>query len=673
MSAGGTLALVVGAFLAYLAAPGTPDSAFSGPPLSLASLWLFIGCLVMFALIGLLPPARRVSIAWAVALVALAALKVGVSRGVTPEGWRGVYAMVDDPRIDPVPFIEGFTTAGSRVDRRLDFEGVQFNLGFYNDMPRYGQVLSPTPREVGNPFEVQWTSFFRLDAPGSLGFTLRCRGLLVVEVDGEPITTDPCPNGSLTFHPLRAGEHVLSAHYTKPRDVTPLASVVPETAARLTAAPLWPKIARREGIQVALCTLVSAIACGLIVVAIGMAYRPWTIPLAAAIRRQYAPLAALGIFAWMLVAAVQNALPFRQVTTFLWSGDDAFAYESFSRDIALHGLLNANGAAIGHGDPFYFYPFYPYALAGAHRLLGDDISAAVLFNGICVSSMIILAWVLVLRRLPGWAAVVGLGLIASFCLHYYEDYTVRPFTDAFYLPLVFLAIWASVVALRRWTWWAWGAVGCLAALAAATRPSFMTYPGIFAMFVLLGWRARDVWARVKASTWLVLGFGVAVSPFTLRNWIVAHKFVLLVWSWIQIPYFLEPPDEPHKAHQVAGLIEALQQAAQIVAANPTAAFVIELRKLGFTIGWLTLGPAGQPPHPEFVVVTGLFVLALLLRRVPGILAFVLLAFAASHVAALVLAAPWTAGFKTILPLQVACLLGATLLLARVKDDVSARV
>jgi hypothetical protein len=63
----------------------------------------------------------------------------------------------------------------------------------------------------------------------------------------------------------------------------------------------------------------------------------------------------------------------------------------------------------------------------------------------------------------------------------------------------------------------------------------------------------------------------------------------------------------------------------------------------------------------------LFLEALLLARIPRALAFVLCAFAVSHTAAMILAAPWTYVYKPILSLHLTFLFGAAFL-ARWKQD-----
>jgi hypothetical protein len=236
---------------------------------------------------------------------------------------------------------------------------------------------------------------------------------------------------------------------------------------------------------------------------------------------------------------------------------------------------------------------------------------------------------------------IGLAVFGWFCWKYYWPFVPSAYTDHLFALLVFVTILATVRAVTSWSWSAWFVAGLTAAAGAATRPSLMTYPIVLAAFIVLGWTEKQRWLRIRAALVMAAGFLTGVAPFTIRNYIVSGTPVLLVNSWIQIPYFLYDPNEPNKATQVFGLWDALQQAATLFAARPAQVIAIELRKLGFTLGWLKLGPSGEPATFEFVTLFLLFLEALLLARIPRVLAFVLCAFAVSHTTAMILAAPWT--------------------------------
>jgi hypothetical protein len=65
-----------------------------------------------------------------------------------------------------------------------------------------------------------------------------------------------------------------------------------------------------------------------------------------------------------------------------------------------------------------------------------------------------------------------------------------------------------------------------------------------------------------------------------------------------------------------------------------------------------------------VVATLMGIIALLRRQVPSPLALVGAAFAISHVGAMLTAAPWTYGYKSILPFQALTLFWAPFVLLR---------
>ena len=73
-------------------------------------------------------------------------------------------------------------------------------------------------------------------------------------------------------------------------------------------------------------------------------------------------------------------------------------------------------------------------------------------------------------------------------------------------------------------------------------------------------------------------------------------------------------------------------------------------------------PGGSVLHPELLVLTALFCAVLLVRRLPSDVRLVVATFAVSHLIAMVMAAPWTYGYKTILPLHAVFLFSAVYLL-----------
>jgi hypothetical protein len=165
-----------------------------------------------------------------------------------------------------------------------------------------------------------------------------------------------------------------------------------------------------------------------------------------------------------------------------------------------------------------------------------------------------------------------------------------------------------------------------------------------------------------ASTWLLSGVFLGVLPFTLRNLIASGRFVVLVNSWIQIPYFLIPPEVAEKPIGVPSAVEAIRMASGIFARDPTGTLWVEIRKVLFTFGLTTFGPRGETATNALAVLPPLFAVSVWYGCIPTSLAIALVTFVVSHVLAMVLAAPWTFHLKSILPLHASFLFGAAYML-----------
>jgi hypothetical protein len=155
---------------------------------------------------------------------------------------------------------------------------------------------------------------------------------------------------------------------------------------------------------------------------------------------------------------------------------------------------------------------------------------------------------------------------------------------------------------------------------------------------------------------IIAGFAIGVLPFTVRNYVVSGRPVMLVESWLQIPYFLYPPGQPNPIGVLAAkppsLTQSLGLALQRARSDPAGVALLELRKAGFTFGFSSFRALGTSMRPEFIFITLLVLLALWRRRVEPPWPPILLAFCLSHVGAMMIAAPWTYPYKSLVPLHV---------------------
>jgi len=230
---------------------------------------------------------------------------------------------------------------------------------------------------------------------------------------------------------------------------------------------------------------------------------------------------------------------------------------------------------------------------------------------------------------------------------------------------VFATIAVTVAAVEQRSGRLMWIAGVLTALGAATRPSFLFFAPAFVVTLMLDRHAGTIARRIREIAIFSTGFGCGVAPFTIRNWLVAHRFVLLVSSFVMLPYFLHVSNEPIPVHTFSadGLFGSLGDFARIWSERPRETAWVEAQKILFTFGFLEFGPRQAAPMPKALVLWPLlFALALWLGRIPRAPRQVLLVFLVSHLIAMIIGAPWTYGYKTILPFHLAMVVGSSFLL-----------
>ena len=197
------------------------------------------------------------------------------------------------------------------------------------------------------------------------------------------------------------------------------------------------------------------------------------------------------------------------------------------------------------------------------------------------------------------------------------------------------------------------AAGGVAALAGSTRPSFLLFVGAYVVAMLVFAGATPWRQRLLRAASFVAGYGIVLLPFILRNYIMSGKAVMVVTLSHAITVALVPPERtpPRPPSIPPPWFEALYAAWQMFRNEPALLAWLEVRKVLFTLGFTNLGPPGMKLISVFPVLFGGAVMAVALRAVPRWLLPAFGAFLVSHLAAVVIAYPWTYGYKTILPVQ----------------------
>jgi Dolichyl-phosphate-mannose-protein mannosyltransferase len=658
--------------IAYVLVPGPRRSPFSGIPLSSKATLLFVLLLLLVVLTAFYRPQRRPRLLWSILLLVLIGLKLVLEPMLVHSGWKGVYRTrirIVGEKYSPLR-TEWFRNRGPaaqkyRIDRVIDFIGTSFGLTYINEMPYPYAEPEKELRQVVQPLIVQWTAYTAADQARPLRLTLTAVGRVAVHVDGKRIADVRSPTDAVVETPLSAGVHKVVVTYVKRIREAPAVRVL--TDAPLTVTPATTQQIRAGTRAARAIDLAGLLALLILFAAFVDAWRPLRELL---LNRLWARPDRLA--AWVVVVAFMaigsTSIRSRNQTIEILNGHDPLVYEGSARRIARNGLLMVDDD--GSGESYFFYPFYSYALAGAHIVLGDDYSNVRLFNHMCASASVLLIWVLLRRHLSGRAlALVLLFLVGPFIHANYGGYANEAFTDNLFAPVVLGMIVASAAAFRtrklRWLLLA----GFLTALGAAVRTSLLTHIAFIGLAVLLYRELGSFRRRIVAGAVLSIGFLVGVAPFTLRNWLVANELVLIVSSVGQMPYFMNympdwtVPINTSPAGRIATFTESLGQMAELFRLHPLRFIVHELRKIFFTLGFVNfVGPPGTRGPLYLMAIPPLFALALRSRRIPKALAWSLLAFCASHMLAMVMAAPWTYGYKTVLPFMLACMTGGALLL-----------
>jgi hypothetical protein len=655
------------ALFVFLLVPGPQKGVFSGVPLSgkaTAVFLMFAGVAIATSLVQRTRSPRRI---WPIVLLIAVGGKILLSAFLVTAGWRGTYetAQIRGDKRGEALRVMRFTTPSGQRPYRIEGEinvrnRTMLGADFINDRPRspyYENIL----RDVAQPMRITWRGFAWAGSAQTAPVQLTAKGIVTLRVNDRELYRGQNPQRRPIALPLRSGTNHIEVLYEKAAGIEP--TIVLSGVPAVTAEPADDRSRAWSGTATLAINLLGALAMLAFAIALIESYGTLRETLPQLDAGKIATLCFVGAF---LVIGVVRSVPQRHSTIQLRIGDDFLNYEGMSREILRGNVMVTRGAPLGQGEPYYHYPLYPFGLAAAHYLFGDDFANVILFNCICLAMLGPVIRGFLKRDLSSVAIAVAIAASFLFIRRYALPYTVTAFSDNPFLILMLASLLVSVRALDSGGTRLFFVTGISIAIAAATRPSAFIYLPFLVLVILMMTTLGGFMARTKAILATIAGFVVAVSPFTIRNKIVSGRWVMLVGGYMSITSFLLPPEaKRHVGLLVNGkmptMVQTLHQVLQLVMQEPAAILWTACRKVLFTFGWTTFGP-GTPSLPFLGIYPFLFLAALLLRRIPKTIALVLGAFLLSHLASMVLAAPWTYGYKSILPFHLACIVGAAFLL-----------
>ena len=509
------------AWSAYIAIPASGWGWLNGLPLGLAEASAL--ALVWWAwAAGRQLPGVRI-------LAALIVVKLALAGVFVDRGFAARYYAND---AWAAPIEQSILYRGERVTRRDDRlrfgtdDGPDLPLHFYNDV-RFNFFGPDQPQRTRLAYSVEWNGFIHVDdnkPPATFYLAPAVGATADLSIDRTPVL--PLDAGTRRSHPiaLDTGWHAISVRVRAPygADRTFDAGEIVEDAARPfdgTRVLLQPAGYIRLAIDTTLRWVTSLVDAGVLaglgVLVWGRARRAWS-----ETRRgnRVGHLLWLGAIGEGLLFAQRHAADMVVLT----GGDDWLGYESFSRAIALGDWIVAGQAA-----PFYYQPLYSYFLAVTHLLFGDGLFGAVLVQRLLLAATV--GWVATITRdlfgqRAGW---IALGCGGAFLYIKVGPWTNVPLSEMLFIPL--LAGWVALLvrmaahgasAARA------AAAGIVGGLATLTRSTLLlAWPPM-----LLLWGASLRAGRRPMLTALLIPMIAVVGMATLRNWIVADRFVLVASS-----------------------------------------------------------------------------------------------------------------------------------------------
>lgn len=182
-----------------------------------------------------------------------------------------------------------------------------------------------------------------------------------------------------------------------------------------------------------------------------------------------------------------------------------------------YGLTSGDTRPSAHG-----YVVYPYFLAALlylfdASLLGIGVAHAIIDTITCFLVF------LIARRLLGGG--IRAGLFAALAYALYPPFifsTGTVMTETLNTFVMTALAYVLILAMRRGLWYQ-AAAGLMMGFAILSKPALMAFPLVFALLYYINRRTMKSWLP-KAALFVVFSY-LAVSPWTIRNYMLMHKFI----------------------------------------------------------------------------------------------------------------------------------------------------
>jgi len=181
------------------------------------------------------------------------------------------------------------------------------------------------------------------------------------------------------------------------------------------------------------------------------------------------------------------------------------------------------------GPTIWFTPIYPYLVGGIFKIWGiyTDLSRIIIQTlNYAFAALTIIPIYSIAKRTFGEAVAVG----ASWFWVFLPTSLFFPLTwiwdtsmAALFLALIF---WATLAMQEAHTTWSWAGYGALWAFGVLVNPAVLSlFPFLLGWLIWESRRNGAPWIKFSGATILV--FAIALVPWTVRNYRVFGKFIVL--------------------------------------------------------------------------------------------------------------------------------------------------
>ncbi len=240
------------------------------------------------------------------------------------------------------------------------------------------------------------------------------------------------------------------------------------------------------------------------------------------------------------LAAVYRATG--RIDTFAFRSLDSQEYYQIARNVAEHGTFSQSTEPPRRPDTWRT-PGYPLFLAGVMLVGGGAVSTLIAAQQILGVLNVLLLYGITRRQISDRRAIVVAWLFLMEPYHLYYSMWLMATTLFLTLLLITWLIWQIAAERRQGRWFL--LLGVSAGLLILVRPVAILIPPVLLVGLLWrAWQRRGLLASAEPSAGTgrfalsyVLGVAVVLSPWLIRNQVVAGHFALSDQSGVVLAYF----------------------------------------------------------------------------------------------------------------------------------------